>query len=427
MKSQIQRLKNLISKSAFVRSVTVLAGGTAIAQGLVILTLPLLTRLYTPKDMGWFGLFTAFINIATVAASLLYEAGIVAAKDEEEAAYLTILSLILAVITTPIAALSFFALVKFNLLGFASIPIQTIFWISLAFLLTAIFKVLRYWLIRKKLFKLIGKVTVIQSGVRSLSQVGLGLLPFGWLGLLIGDIIGRGFGIGRMLKHTTQDMLHLTKPINIEKLSKVARCYSEFPIYSLPSSLINILAQSLTVPIITQLYGVTAGGYFVLAQRTLALPLSLISRSVADAFHSQIASYAKEEPTKVKYCFLRTAKTLALIAFIPTLGIAILSPQLFSLVFGENWSQAGLLVTIMTPWAFAGVIVSPLSRIVFVLGKQKWKLIYDVFALTTLISVLYIGFIFKLSLISSITFLSIMNVIAYGLYFLILLRISQMN
>ncbi|MGB5970514.1 MAG: oligosaccharide flippase family protein [Spirulinaceae cyanobacterium] len=427
MKSQIQRLKNLISKSTFARSVAVLAGGTAIAQGLVVLTLPLLTRLYTPKDMGLFGLFTAFTNIATVAASLLYEAGIVAAKDEEEAAYLTILSLILAIITTPIAALGFFGLVRFNLLGFGTIPIQTIFWISLAFLLTAKFKVLRYWLIRKKLFKLIGKVTVIQSGFRSLSQVVLGLLPLGWLGLLIGDTIGRGFGVGRMLKSTRQDMLRLTQPIKIEKLSKVALRYSEFPIYSLPSSLINILAQSLTVPVITQLYGVTAGGYFVLAQRTLTLPLSLISRSVADAFHSQIALYAKEEPTKIKPCFLRTAKTLALVALIPTLAIAILSPHLFSLVFGQNWSQAGLLVTIITPWALAGVIVSPLSRIVFVLGRQKWKLIYDVFALTSLISVLYVGSILKLSLINSIAFLSAMNVIAYGLYFLILFKIANIK
>lgn len=425
MKSQIQQLKKLRTTSTFVRSVTTLAGGTAIAQGLVVLTLPLLTRLYTPKDMGWFGLFTAFINIATVAASLLYEAGIVAAKDEGEAAYLTILSLISAIITTPIAALGFFALVRFNLFSFGNIPIQTIFWVSLAFLLTAIFKVLRYWLIRQKLFKLMGKVIVIQSGVRSFTQVGLGLLPFGWLGLLVGDIIGRGFGIRRMLKHTRQDILCLTKPINAGKLAKVARDYSEFPTYSLPSSVINILAQSLTVPILTQLYGVTAGGYFVLAQRTLALPLSLISRSVADAFHSQVASYANLEPTKVKSFFLQTAKNLALIGFIPTLVIAILSPQLFSLVFGRNWSQAGLLVSIMTPWALAGVIVSPLSRIVFVLGRQKWKLIYDIFALTSLIIVLYIGFIFKLSLIISVALLSMINVIAYGLYFLILLTIIK--
>ncbi|MDJ0773401.1 MAG: oligosaccharide flippase family protein [Mastigocoleus sp. MO_167.B18] len=423
MKSLIQRLKKFTYQSAFVSSVTVLAGSTAIGQGLVFLSLPLLTRLYTPQDMGWFGLFTAFINIATVAASLLYEAGIVAAKNDEEAAYLTILSLSLAIITTPIAALVFFALVRFNLFGFGNIPIKTIFWVCLAFLLTAIFKVLKYWLIRQKLFKLIGKVIVIQSGVRSFSQVELGLLPFGWLGLFIGDIIGRGFGIGRMLKYARRDIIYLTQPIKIRKLAQVARRYSEFPAYSLPSSLINILAQSLTVPIITQLYGVTAGGYFVLAQRTLTLPLSLISRSVADAFHSQVASYAHLEPTKVKSFFLQTAKTLALIGFIPTLGIAILSPQLFSLVFGANWNQAGLLVTIMTPWALAGVIVSPLSRIVFVLGRQRWKLIYDIFALTSLIMVLYIGFIFQLSLITSVAFLSLTNIIAYGLYFLVLLTI----
>ncbi|MGM3305429.1 lipopolysaccharide biosynthesis protein [Anabaena sp. WFMT] len=425
MSSQINQIRKLLSQGTFFRQVTVLAGGTAIGQGILVLTLPLLTRLYTPDDLGRFGLLTAFINIASVGASLLYEAGIVAANSEEDAAHLTTLSLILAIFTTPIATLGFFILINFNIIGFGTIPVETVFWIPVALLLTVAFQTLRYWLIRKNLFALISKVTVMQNLIKSFGQLGLGLTPLGWIGLLVADVLGRGFGVGRILKESKQDLFNLTLPIQLQKLFSLAHRNLEFPIYSLPSSLIDSLASSLSVPILTHLYGTTAAGYFLLAQRTLALPLSLISNSVADAFHSQVASYARYQPTKVNPFFWRTAKTLILVGLIPTIGLALISPHIFSWVFGATWAKSGFLVALIAPWSLAGLVVSPLSRIVFVVRGLKWKLFYDVVALTILLLVFYCGSTFDLSLTSSVSLLSILNIIAYGLYFWILLRIMH--
>jgi O-antigen/teichoic acid export membrane protein len=425
MTDLLNKLKTLLPKGKFISSVTVLAGGTALGQGLVVLTLPLLTRLYTPDDLGKLGLFSAFVNTASVTTSLLYEAAIVAAQDDNDAASLTLLAILIATITTPLATLGFYALIKFNLLGFGSLPLQTVLFTLLTLLLISVFQTLRYWLIRKNHFPLLGQVTVMQSVVRSFSQAGLGLLQIGWVGLLLGDLMGRGFGLGRMLTQSWHDLVRWVWPVNVSKLSQVAVQNLKFPLYSLPSSLIDVLAISLSVPILTQLYGPTAGGYFVLAQRTLALPFGLVASSVADAFHSQVASYMREEPHKVKAFFLRTAGTLALIGSLPCIVIGFLGPHLFGLVFGTTWGEAGLLAAVLAPWSWAGLIVSPLSRLVFVLGGQEWKLLYDVASLAALIFGLYTGSKLGFSLAGSVSLLSGLNVLTYVVYFWVLLQIIR--
>jgi O-antigen/teichoic acid export membrane protein len=423
MTKVLNRLKTLLPKGKFVRSAIILAGGTALGQGLVVLTLPLVSRLYTPEEMGKYGLYTAFVGTATIAASLLYEAAIVAARDDDEAAHLTLLALAIATLTVPTATLGLYVLIRFNLLGFGLLPIKTVFLTLIALLLSTAFRALRYWLIRNNHFAVISKVTMLQGGVQSLSQVGLGLLQFDWLGLLLSDILGRGFGLGRMLNQSWQDLARLVWPVSLSRLGTVAAQYSKFPRYSLPSSLIDVLSISLTVPLLTQLYGPVAGGYFVLAQRALALPVGLLSSSTADAFHNQVASYAHHDPSKLKGFFLQTARTLALIGLFPALVLVFLGPRLFGWVFGATWVESGLLAAVMAPCSLAGLVVSPLSRIVFVLSGQQWKLLYDASAFAALVLAIFGGSMMGLPLTGSVALLSGLNILAYGIYFWVLLRI----
>ncbi|HEY9666076.1 MAG TPA: oligosaccharide flippase family protein [Coleofasciculaceae cyanobacterium] len=423
MSRVLDKLKTLLPNGNFARSVTVLAGGTALGQGLVVLSLPLLSRLYTPEDIGKYGLYTAFVGIASVASSLLYEAAIVSAQDDDEAAHLTLLAITITILTVPPAILGFYALIRFNLLGFGILPVNIVILTLVALLLTTAFKALRYWLIRNNYFAVISQVTMFQGGIQALSQVGLSLGQLGWVGLLLGDILGRGFGLGRMLSQSWQELARWVWPIKLSRLAHIAAKYSQFPKYSLPSSLIDVLSMSLSVPLLTQLYGPVAGGYFVLAQRTLALPVGLVSSSTADAFHNQVASYARHNPSKLKGFFLQTARTLALIGLFPALTLVFLGPQLFSWVFGATWVESGLLAAVMAPWSLAGLVVSPLSRIVFVLSGQQWKLLYDTSAFAALVLAIFGGSMMGLPLAGSVALLSGLNVVAFGIYFWVLLRI----
>ncbi|MBK9321222.1 MAG: oligosaccharide flippase family protein [Bacteroidetes bacterium] len=79
-------MKGLFSKrSGFVKNVTTLVTGTAIAQFINILSTPLLTRIYSPEEFAVFQIFYSIAAIFSVIATLRYELAIMAPENEEEA------------------------------------------------------------------------------------------------------------------------------------------------------------------------------------------------------------------------------------------------------------------------------------------------------------------------------------------------------
>lgn len=77
----------------FLRSVTVLAGGTAAAQLLMVLLLPVLTRLYSPQDFNTLSVYLGLLSIFSVVATLRFELAISLPEEDGEAAHLLALGL----------------------------------------------------------------------------------------------------------------------------------------------------------------------------------------------------------------------------------------------------------------------------------------------------------------------------------------------
>src|SRR5699024_23476 len=104
MKQQI----NKILQSSFIRNVMVLVSGTAAAQAIALILIPVITRLYGPEIYGLMGSFKAIINIIVPIAALTYPIAIVLPNSDREAKgimliafkislYLSIISLIILV------------------------------------------------------------------------------------------------------------------------------------------------------------------------------------------------------------------------------------------------------------------------------------------------------------------------------------------
>ena len=63
------RLRSLASQR-FVKSVGLLAGGTVIGNAILVLVLPILTRLYGPDAFGMLGVYMSLLDVLAVAACL---------------------------------------------------------------------------------------------------------------------------------------------------------------------------------------------------------------------------------------------------------------------------------------------------------------------------------------------------------------------
>jgi len=412
-----------INRWGFLRNVAVLSGGTALAQALNIALSPIITRLYTPASMGQLALFTSFLSFFLVGTSLKYELGIVSAETEREATQLSFLSFLFCLPMGLLGGGLIWFLSRYSLLGFGTLPRITPLLMIPAIIAGGAFFALRYWYIRHEKFTFISNNIVMQHGARAITQTGLGLIASGSVSLFVGEVAGRFVGMGRMLRRYLPSLKPHLRDSTIAEYRGILGKHRKLLVYSLGSSYLDTLAANLALPLLVQAFGDSAGGHFGLVQRVLAVPLALISSSVADAFHSRMALHARQASKRMVPFFYRTSLFLLLAGGLPALALLLAGPKMFAFVFGRPWALAGTLAAICVPWFLTQFIVSPLSRLVFVLKGQEFKLVYDIFVVLSVVGVFVFGRRMGMSFYQAVVALSIVNAIGYAIYYLILLRI----
>lgn len=423
--SALSGLVRRVGTAEFVRGVATISGGTAIAQVVPILLTPLLTRLYSPSDIGLLGLYVAFVSLCANATTLGYSMAIVSGRTDRECAEL---ALIAAVATMPMATLFsavMFALISFDKLGFGRLPKTTaaVMWLSL--LLTGVYFTLRPLLVRNQKFRIVSQATIAQSIGRMGTQIATGLAGFGSSGLILGEVVGRASGLLRLWRASRQPIAGALTGTHREGVWGTAKKYKKFPMMSAPSSLLNSLALVLPVPLITMQYGIYEAGQFSVAYRVLGLPLSLIGASVADVFHARISLLSRERPERGVRFFLTVAGALLPIGILPMILVAFGGEYLFSAILGSNWGLAGLIAAAIAPWVLMEFVVGPLSRVVLVYCGQELKFVYDILVLFSIAGGISFGSLYGWSVVDTCKLLGWTQSVVYAVYFLLLLRIIK--
>jgi len=410
---------------SFFRNFTILSGGSVLAQLFNLVLTPVITRLYVPANFGQLALFMAFFSVAVVAVSLNYEFAIVSAPSDREAAHLTLCSFLLSLPVAAAAGLIFYGLVRFQISGYGAMPLYAAALIAPALICAACFAALRYWLLRGERFGLISRGAVVQNASRALAQSGFGFLGPHTAGLLLGEIIGRCSGMTRMLRTAWPGLKRELIGCDFGELRAALKKNRRFAVYSLPSSLLDTLAVSISFPLVVYFYGLNAAGSYALVARALALPAVLITANVADAFHSRAALMWQQDPAALPGFVKRMATVLLLIGAMPAAILVAFGPRLFVWVFGGRWTEAGVMAAWAAPRFLAQFVVNPLSRMVLVAGRQEVKFVYDIMAFVGTIAVFAAARHWGWTVIRLVAALAALNTMAYAVFFLLILGISS--
>jgi len=421
LRSFVQRqVQRAIPDVTFFRHAARLISGTVVAQMIVVLSTPIITRLYAPDDFGRLGLFLAFLSVAGVTASLKYEAAIVSADSDRDAGYLLLNGTLISLLSAVLAGGVLYCTIRLNVLGFGRLPAAISLLMIPALMATSLYASLRQWSVRLERFSGLSRALMSQSAGRTLTQIGLGLAAAGWYGLIVGEIFGRVIGIVRLVRRGWKSWTDAVLPIRRADAMSVAWRYFHFPKFGLPSGLINALALALPVPLIILYYGAFAGGAFVVVQRILSLPLTMIGSGVSDAFQRRMVTHSEASRDRPPKFLNQTAFRLLCLGVIPTVVIATAGPTLITWALGENWGVAGALGAAMAPWALAQLAVSPLSQVLAIYRAYSFKLVYDVLSLLNGVCIITLCAYNGVSLIVAVHILSWANVVAYIVYFFLL-------
>ena len=89
------KIKSSAHINSFFKNVAILVSGASLGQVIIVLSSPIITRLYSPEDFGIFALFSAVLGIVAVVGALRYELAIPLPESENKSKFIVILCFLL--------------------------------------------------------------------------------------------------------------------------------------------------------------------------------------------------------------------------------------------------------------------------------------------------------------------------------------------
>ncbi|MEQ8362609.1 MAG: oligosaccharide flippase family protein [Cyclobacteriaceae bacterium] len=419
-------LQGVRIKDSFIQNYAVVLSGTGLNIAIQILVSPILTRIYGPEAYGIFSIFNALCTNLALLATMRLPQAILLPKLENDFSALMRLSLLSALI---VSVLLFFVLYVFgsHVLSFfqADGLIEFYYLIPIMVFLISLNQVLGQWQYRLNAFK---KSVTIDTGV--LVGVRIFNLTFGWLsngfsiGLVAGDMLGKTIGSVLSWKFIIKQRIkHLFQSIPNDQLKKTLKEYRQYPIYNLPGVWINMVSDQLPVFFFSHLFGLKTIGLLALATSMLDLPKRLLAYSVSSIFYKKAVELKEKSKGELQQFVSQMLYSFLALSLVPYALVVVFGPELFSFVFGPDWTLSGTLAQYIAIYSILELLYISLDSIYYVLREEKKMFFFQLATFTARFSVLSIAFVGSFTLEKSVLCLVVVNAVLYGSQLSYILRL----
>ena len=235
---------------------------------------------------------------------------------------------------------------------------------------------------------------------------------------LVGSTVSTGVLGGQILR---DDHLLLRQSISWRGIFDGLKRYKKFPLFDSWASLLNSISWQLPAFLLAAYFSPTVVGFYALGLRIIQLPMSLIGSAISQVFF-QRASVAIHQGTLASVTE-SIFEVLLKLGLFPMLLIAVAGENLFLVIFGSVWSEAGVYAQILSIWAIVWFLSSPLSTIFAVREKLTLGLGLSTLNFGTRLAALVIGGVMGSELLA-IALFSLSGIITYGTTCSISLRLA---
>lgn len=376
----LERIKN----STYFRQIASLATGTAIAQVITVVAYVFLARIYSIDDFGSFKLFESIIYVTVIASTLAFEHAIIL-PDKRKSALKILFTATSSVLITSIFLFPTALLVD----EFAGhkIELETILILLIPFgiILVGFINSFNNWFVFLKKFSQLSRIKVVQSSTSAITQIAIGVWSLAPFGLVFGFLTGRVVSVLSYLFSSGVRLSDITEVTKKDSIKEVFEEHKDQPRFVLPAKLIQQFSIEIPVLLTSFLFNNTLLGLLALALKALSTPTQFIGISVGQVYYKQI-SERKNNQKAFKDLLLKTWLGLFLVGVIPFTLLMIYGSEIFSIVFGTEWEEAGLLASLLAPALLTYFVIGPTERATFmVLGLQSkilFFVIIDMFCKT---------------------------------------------
>ncbi|MCZ2394034.1 MAG: oligosaccharide flippase family protein [Chitinophagales bacterium] len=375
----------MLSIHSLVKNAAWIFSGLLFAQIINFLFALVLPRIYAPEDFALFGLFLSSVMILFEIVNFRLDHALMLPNIEEESIYIyrkaIFYGFILAFIVLLIGIVTYFNswLTEGNYI---------IFWIALSIFLQGIIQPTFSFCNRIQSYTIMNIARIGQA-------IGMGLvscIPYFIYESKVWLI--EGFVFGQFIVIIVlYPVIFRNFKLPILKKNYSLASYSSFPKYGVWSSLLNTISRNSVVYLLNFFFVPYYVGLYTFNNKLIQAPLSLVTSSIGQVFFRD-ASQTKTQ-LELKSLSDFTQKILTIIAIAPICILWIWGPDIFEILFGKEWREAGEIARYLSLWYGTSLIVTPLSMLIDIKAKLKWELSYNIlffiFRVSSLCIVAYFG------------------------------------
>lgn len=414
-----------LNKNRLMQNFLKLFSATLFAQIITIALSPILTRLYSPEDFGYYSIYTAIVSLAVVYATGRYEYAISTAKTLEESVKLFKLVILLTIASSLLLFIIIYLFedILNQLAGFKP-GNHILYYIPITIIGLGIMQGLNYYFNRQKDFSHISKSKVLQSVSNGMSSVIFAYLGFHTLGMIWANIVGAlSANLYNIFGRRLGNLFNLFN-YKFHDIKSIAKKYKQYPLFNSTSAFFDVLALQAPVLILNRFFSEMIVGFYSLTVRVIALPVSLISNAIAQVYLSELAE-KENKGERIDRILKKVLKLLVLVGLVPVSLLVFLGPWLFEVVFGEEWGIAGKLAQILAFAYYAKFVVSPLSVVFYVRNSVRLLSVIQIGRSFSTIFILILSSIYTNSIYLVIVIYTIHEVIFYLIYLKFIIYISR--
>lgn len=372
-------IRRALPGNTFARRVVVLAGGNVFAQAITVAVAPILTRLYSAQDFGLLAVFVTLLSLVSVVGALRYEQAIPMPEDDRQAAALLVLSLVVLCVITGLAAIPLMFW-REEIANFVRTPGLSAYMclVPAGAFLAGVYGMLNRWALRRKAFTPLSSTRMSQSFFTAAIQ--LAGVKLGAFALILGQVAGQSCGSVSLFFRVLRKDWALIRSVRAREVADAALIYRKYPLYSTWTAICNTIGAQLPSVMFAAFFGPAAAGIYLLANRVLSTPMQLIGQAIGNVFLADAPAAMREG--RLGPVVANVHARLAHIGMPPTLILLVAGPDIFALVFGDAWRQAGVFAQWLAPWLYLVFITSPMTSIFLVLERQVSAMAFQVILLS---------------------------------------------
>jgi len=367
-----------------------IASGQFIAQLMLLISLPFITRYYNPEEFGVFAVFSAITWILVAFSTGKVESLIITMKSKNKALELTVGILVILLIVSFLIGL----IVEFLLLDFLNTSsLERVEYLSILMPATVLFigsaQTLRFYVTYLGCFSAHGIAAILNA-------VGIIFITLGYAIFLDGNSLPLGLILGQLTGHILSFFIFLfyadifqIKTFKRLKISiNLVLNQTQKISILLITQLAYVLSVQIPILLISSVGGVLGAGAFSMAERIVSMPTNTFGHAVGQVVRHR---FSKEYAADHQNTFLpRKVISIAFLITIISYSLIIaLADQVIPFLLGDQWKAAIPFVQIIAIMELFNFVLYSVEDVSIIRNNFSYRMWSQVAQLMSLI-VLYV-------------------------------------